>query len=51
MAQLRKHEAIAFTAIVSNTALMGEDERKAFEPLRRNRQIQQRNIKKIMAPG
>jgi len=38
--------AIMFTDIVGYTALMGEDERKAFDLLRKNRNIQQPLIKK-----
>src|ERR1700681_3242966 len=40
MAQSRQLAAIMFTDIVGYTALMGEDEKKAFELLRRNRQLQ-----------
>jgi adenylate cyclase len=47
MAQSRQLAAIIFTDIVGYTALMGEDEQKAFELLRRNRQIQQPIIKKF----
>src|SRR6476469_5572606 len=38
--------AIMFTDIVGYTALMGEDERKAFDLLRKNRNIQRPLIKK-----
>ncbi|HEX5154401.1 MAG TPA: hypothetical protein VFW07_23305 [Parafilimonas sp.] len=41
MAQTRRLAAIMFTDIVSYTALMGEDERKAFDILRKSREIQQ----------
>ncbi len=41
MSQSRQLAAIMFTDIVGYTALMGEDERKAFEILRKNREIQQ----------
>jgi TolB-like protein len=40
MAQTRQLAAIMFTDIVGYTALMGNDEKKAFEMLRKNRQIQ-----------
>jgi len=40
MAQSRQLAAIMFTDIVGYTALMGEDEQKAFDVLRRNRQLQ-----------
>ena len=40
MAQSRKLAAIMFTDIVGYTALMGNDEQKAFELLRINREIQ-----------
>ena len=36
---LRKHAAIMFTDIVGYTALMGSDEDRAFEVLRKNREI------------
>src|SRR5678815_3485775 len=45
MAQSRQLAAIMFTDIVGYTALMGQDEQKAFELLRRNRQVQQPIIK------
>src|SRR5687768_10168327 len=41
MSQTRQLAAIRFTDIVGYTALMGEDEQKAFGLLRKNRQIQQ----------
>jgi TolB-like protein/class 3 adenylate cyclase/tetratricopeptide (TPR) repeat protein len=44
MAQSRQLAAIMFTDIVGYTALMGADEQKAFELLRRNRDIQKRLI-------
>lgn len=37
----RQLAAIMFTDIVGYTALMGEDEHKAFELLRKNRKVQQ----------
>ncbi len=40
MSPSRQLAAIIFTDIVGYTALMGEDEQKAFELLRENRQIQ-----------
>jgi class 3 adenylate cyclase len=40
MTQSRKLAAIMFTDIVGYTALMGNDEQKAFELLRKNREIQ-----------
>src|SRR5215471_21332455 len=41
MPQLRRLAAIMFTDIVGYTALMGEDEQKAFEILSKSREIQQ----------
>jgi class 3 adenylate cyclase len=40
MQQTRQLAAIMFTDIVGYTALMGNDEQKAFELLRKNREIQ-----------
>jgi adenylate cyclase len=40
MAQIRQLAAIMFTDIVGYTALMGDDEKKAFDVLRRNRELQ-----------
>ncbi|HLY68769.1 MAG TPA: adenylate/guanylate cyclase domain-containing protein [Puia sp.] len=40
MSQSRQLAAIMFTDIVGYTALMGNDEKKAFELLRKNREIQ-----------
>ena len=40
MSQSRQLAAIMFTDIVGYTALMGEDEQKAFELLNKNRQLQ-----------
>ena len=40
MPQSRQLAAIMFTDIVGYTALMGADEQKAFELLKRNRQLQ-----------
>ena len=47
MPQSRQLAAIMFTDIVGYTALMGEDEQKAFDLLRKNRQIQQPIIKQF----
>lgn len=46
MPQYRQLAAIMFTDIVGYTALMGEDEQKAFEILNKNRQIQRPFIEK-----
>src|SRR5215470_4849681 len=46
MPQLRQLAAIMFTDIVGYTALMGEDEQKAFAILRKNRQLQRPFIEK-----
>ena len=40
MPQFRQLAAIMFTDIVGYTALMGEDEQKAFVLLNKNRQLQ-----------
>jgi class 3 adenylate cyclase len=40
MSQTRQLAAIMFTDIVGYTALMGKDEKKAFELLEKKRQIQ-----------
>ncbi|HLF46943.1 MAG TPA: adenylate/guanylate cyclase domain-containing protein [Chitinophagaceae bacterium] len=45
MSQSRQLAAIMFTDIVGYTALMGSDEQKAFQLLKKNRQIQQPLIK------
>jgi len=42
----RKLAAIMFTDIVGYTALMGSDEDKAFEMLRKNREVHKPIIKK-----
>jgi hypothetical protein len=47
MKQKRQLAAIMFTDIVGYTALMGEDEDKAFTLLKKNRQIQQPLIEQI----
>ena len=46
MSQSRQLAAIMFTDIVGYTALMGEDEQKAFELLKKNRSIQRPVIEK-----
>ena len=46
MSQSRQLAAIMFTDIVGYTALMGKDEKKAFELLRKNREIQKPLIKR-----
>ena len=46
MPEDRRLAAIMFTDIVGYTALMGRDERKAHELIRKNRKIQQSLIKK-----
>jgi class 3 adenylate cyclase/TolB-like protein/Tfp pilus assembly protein PilF len=46
MSQSRQLAAIMFTDIVGYTALMGNDEKKAFELLSKNRQIQKPIIEK-----
>ena len=45
MPQSRQLAAIMFTDIVGYTLLMGSDEQKAFQLLKKNRQIQQPLIK------
>ena len=45
--QSRQLAAIMFTDIVGYTALMGEDEEKAFELLKKNRLIQRPIIEKF----
>src|SRR5688572_27752117 len=45
MSSSRQLAAIMFTDIVGYTALMGKDEQKAFQLLKKNRQIQQPLIK------
>jgi len=40
MSQSRQLAAIMFTDIVGYTKLMGEDEQKAFELLKKNRSVQ-----------
>lgn len=47
MPQTRQLAAIMFTDIVGYTSLMGKDERKAFELLRKNREIQKPLIKQF----
>ncbi|MGK2863776.1 MAG: adenylate/guanylate cyclase domain-containing protein, partial [Chitinophagaceae bacterium] len=47
MSQSRQLAAIMFTDIVGYTALMGSDEQKAFELLKKNREIQKPIIKEF----
>ena len=47
MRQSRQLAAIMFTDIVMYAALMGEDEQKAFELLKKNRQVQRPIIEKF----
>src|SRR4030095_8538259 len=47
MSASRQLAAIMFTDIVGYTSLMGEDERKAFDLLRKNRQLQKPLIEKF----
>src|SRR3954454_3502438 len=47
MSSSRQLAAIMFTDIVGYTALMGEDEQKAFDVLRKNRQLQKPVIEKF----
>ncbi|MBD0377472.1 MAG: hypothetical protein ICV51_17820, partial [Flavisolibacter sp.] len=47
MSSTRQLAAIMFTDIVGYTALMGKDEQKAFDLLRKNRQIHQPLIKQF----
>jgi TolB-like protein/class 3 adenylate cyclase len=47
MSQTRQLAAIMFTDIVGYTALMGKDEQKAFELLRKNREIHKPLIKQF----
>ena len=47
MPQSRQLAAIMFTDIVGYTALMGDDEQKAFELLKKNRSVQRPIIEKF----
>jgi adenylate cyclase len=47
MAQSRQLAAIMFTDIVGYTALMGDDEQKAFRLLRKNRELQKPIIERF----
>ena len=47
MSQIRQLAAIMFTDIVGYTALMGDDEQKAFEILKQNREMQKPLIEKF----
>ena len=51
MLQTRELTAIMFTYIVGYTALMGDDEQKAFELLNKNRQIQKTLIEECGGKG
>jgi hypothetical protein len=51
MSQSRQLAAIMFTDIVGYTALMGEDEQKVFELLRKNSNIQRPSLKNTKANG
>jgi len=46
MPEDRRHAAIMFTDIVGYTALMGKDEDKAFDMLKRNHSLHQDLIEK-----
>ena len=46
MASTRQLAAIMFTDIVGYTALMGDNEQRAFELLRKNRELQKPIIEK-----
>ena len=46
MSQSRQLAVIMFTDIVGYTALMGEDEQKAFELLKKNRNMQRSTVDK-----
>jgi len=48
MAYSRQLAAIMFTDIVNYTALMGDDENKAFDILQKSRQLQQPLLKTTM---
>jgi class 3 adenylate cyclase len=49
--QTRQLAAIMFTDIVGYTALMGNDEQKAFDLLDKNRQIQKPIIERCKEDG
>ncbi len=51
MPQSRQLAAIMFTDIVGYTALMGEDEERAFELLKKNRELQKPLIEQYVANG
>lgn len=56
MSIFRQQAVIVFTDIVGYTAVMGEDDQKAFELLRKNRKVQQPIIERyngkwIKEPG
>ena len=47
MSQSRQLAAIMFTDIVGYTALMGNDEQKTFELLKKNRELQKPIIEQV----
>ena len=47
LGQERQHAAIVFTDIVGYTALMGSDEDRAFEVIKKNREIHTKLIEKF----
>jgi hypothetical protein len=51
MSPSRQFAAIMFTAIVGYTALMGEDEKKAFELLKRTGNCKNQSLKNLAAHG
>lgn len=51
MPQSRQLAAIMFTDIVGYTALMGDDEQKAFEILNKNRELQKPLIEQYGDPA
>jgi len=51
MPQSRQLAAIMFTYIVGYTALMGEDEQKAFEILKKNRKLQKPMMEQYRGNG
>jgi adenylate cyclase len=48
MSQNRRLAAIMFTDIVGYTALMGEDEQKVFEILRKRNAASEKNIYRLL---
>jgi class 3 adenylate cyclase len=51
MSQSRQLAAIMFTDIVGYVALMGQDEQKAFELLKKNRSVQLQLLRNLMVDG